>query len=165
MDRILLLTGNVKYNITIDPGVWIFDERRIDLKTYFDEQHSETDELEEYTKSVAKFWDKEVMEGAALPETEKQQKMYEKEKLLTGTFGMQLNPFLMNAHPNEDAKKLIIHCSDRDVEVPLERAYKLIFGFSENGKPYLEDGPVRIFYGDGSNRENPIKNVISLRVI
>jgi hypothetical protein len=51
------------------------------------------------------------------------------------------------------------------VEIPLEEAYNLIFGFSINGKPLTQDGPVHIYYGDGSNKNTPIKNVNGLRVI
>jgi hypothetical protein len=149
----------VKYPITVDAGVWIFDDRRIDLNTYFHEEKEEIDELEEYTKEVSKHWDREIMEGAIFPPTLKSEKKFEKEKLLTGTFGMPFKPFLKNAEPSEDAKDLIIETKDGEVEVPLTVAYDLIFKFSDNGKPLKEDGPIHIFYKDGSNQNNPIKNV------
>jgi hypothetical protein len=115
--------------------------------------------LEEYTKEVSKHWDREIMEGAIFPPTLKSEKKFEKEKLLTGTFGMPFKPFLKNAEPSEDAKDLIIETKDGEVEVPLTVAYDLIFKFSDNGKPLKEDGPIHIFYKDGSNQNNPIKNV------
>ncbi|MGG5253084.1 peptidyl-prolyl cis-trans isomerase [Neobacillus sp. SM06] len=159
MDKILLITGNVKYTITLDPGVWIFDDRKIDLLTYFETQQDATDELEAYTKSISKHWDREIIEGAIYPPTLKSEKKYEKEKLLTGSFAMPFKPFLENAEPNEDAKSLVIECLDKQVEMPFKTAHELILGFSDNGKPLGADGPVHIYYGDGSNRHQPIKNV------
>lgn len=164
MAEIILLTGNVKYPISVDAGVWIFDDRRIDLNTYFHEEHEEIDELEAYTKEVSKHWDREIMEGAVFPPTLKSEKRFEKEKILTGTFGMPFKPFLKNAEPGEDAKVLIVETKDGEVEVPLTVAYDLIFKFSDNGKPLNEDGPIHIFYKDGSNQNNPIKNVTRLTV-
>ena len=35
MESIIPIKGKVKYKLTLDPSVWIFDDRRIDLKTYF----------------------------------------------------------------------------------------------------------------------------------
>jgi cell division protein YceG involved in septum cleavage len=164
MADIILLSGNVKYPITLDPGVWIFDDRRIDLNTWFIEKHEEKDELEEYTKAVSKHWDREIIEGAIYPPTLKSEKKYEKEKLLTGTFGISFKPFLKNAEPEDDAKWLVIQTVDSVVEVPLEVAYDLIFKFSDNGKPVKDGGPIHILYNDGSNQDHPIKNVTALTV-
>ena len=35
MEFIIPIKGAVKFNLTLDPTVWIFDDRRIDLKTFF----------------------------------------------------------------------------------------------------------------------------------
>jgi hypothetical protein len=50
---------------------------------------------------------------------------------------------------------------DGEYQYPLETAYNLILGFSNNGKPLKEDGPIHIYFGDGSNQQSPIKNVKS----
>ena len=39
-------------SITLDPTVWIFDDRRIDLKTFFTESYVEKDEMEEYKREM-----------------------------------------------------------------------------------------------------------------
>lgn len=159
MENIILISGKVKYPITLDPGVWIFDDRRLDLLTYFTSNREQVDELEEYKKAVSKHWDREIMEGAVYPPTLKTEKKFEKEKLITGTFGIPLKPFLLNAEPTEDATSLFIESNDANVEVPLHEAYEMILGFSENGKPLTADGPIYIYYGDGRNQNHPIKNV------
>lgn len=154
----------MKFPITLDPGVWIFDDRRLDLTTYFRQEKEAPDELEAYTKEISKHWDREIIEGAIFPPTLQSEKKFEKEKILTGTFGILLKPFLLNAEPNHDAKQLVIKSTNGDVEVPLEIAYKMILGFSENGKPLKTDGPVHCYYGDGSNQQNPIKNISAFTV-
>lgn len=164
MENIIMFSGNVKYPITLDPGVWIFDDRRVDLTTYFDAETEKKDELEEYTKSISKHWDREIMEGAVFPPTLKTEKKFEKEKVLTGTFGIPFKPFLKNAEPDSNANTLIIICDDKEVRLSLDQANELILGFSENGKPLLEDGPAYVYYGDGTNRDQPIKKVREFRV-
>lgn len=164
MEKIILFSGKVKYPITLDPGVWIFDDRRVDLTTYFDTNEEKRDELEEYTKEISKHWDREIMEGAIFPPTLKTEKKYEKEKVLTGTFGIPLKPFLKNAEPGNDATSLVIVCEEEEISIPLKKAEEVVLGFSENGKPLLEDGPAYVYYGDGSNKKNPIKNVKAFRL-
>ncbi|MDE3838379.1 hypothetical protein C0966_03130 [Bacillus methanolicus] len=165
MENIITIKGKVKFNITMDPGVWIFDDRRVDLNTYFISQNQEDDDLEEYTKSISKHWDREIMEGAVYPPTLKSEKKFEKEKILTGTFGIPFKSFLNNAEPADDAEWLVIETDSSDVKLPLEKGFELILGFSKDGKPLKEDGPVHVYYGDGSNKDAPIKNVKGFTVL
>ena len=64
MENIISVIGKVKFSITLDPSVWIFDERKLELTTFFDEKKNIVNELEEYTKSISKHWDREIIEGA-----------------------------------------------------------------------------------------------------
>ena len=50
LETVIPIKGNVRHAITMDPGIWIFDDRRIDLETFFTGGHVEKDELEEYKK-------------------------------------------------------------------------------------------------------------------
>lgn len=159
MENIILLSGKVKYPITLDPGVWIFDDRRIDLTTYFTSEPSDPNQIEEYTKAVSKHWDREIMEGAVFPPTLKTEKRFEKEKVLTGTFGIAFKHFLKNAEPAPDASLFVVKSTEGEIKMPLAEAKELILGFSENGKPLTTGGPVYLYYGDGSNRQNPVKNI------
>jgi hypothetical protein len=159
MENIIILSGKVKYTITLDPTVWIFDDRKVDLTTYFSTTSIPSTDLEEYTKSVSKHWDREIIEGSVYPPTLKTEKKYEKEKVLTGSFGIPFQPFLENAEPEGNAATLIIKTTASEHEISLDIAKKLIIGFSEVGKPLSEDGPVHVYFGDGSNQQHPIKNV------
>jgi hypothetical protein len=164
MENIIPIGGNVKYAITLDPGVWIFDDRRVDLNTYFEQTTEKTDALEEYTKSISKHWDREIMEGAVFPPTLKSEKKFEKEKVLNGSFGIPLGPFINNAEPNEDATSVVIVSTEGEKEVSLADAMDMILGFSKDGKPLKEDGPIYAYYSDGRNYKDPFKNIRSFLI-
>ncbi|WP_423409917.1 peptidyl-prolyl cis-trans isomerase [Heyndrickxia sp. MSNUG] len=165
METIIPIKGKVKYKITLDPGVWIFDDRKVDLNTYFQQEQSQISDLEEYTKSISKHWDREIMEGAVYPPTLKTEVKFQKEKVLTGTFGIPFKPFLENAEPESDAKYVLIECGmEEDVKLTLSEASRVVLGFSKDGKPLTEDGPLHVYYHDGSNSENPIKKVTGFTV-
>ena len=60
MDTIIQITGNVNFAITLDASTWIFDDRKLDLNTYFTAEHIEVDPDEKYVKEansgLAKSW-------------------------------------------------------------------------------------------------------------
>src|SRR3954468_3145087 len=164
MEKIVHITGKVKFPITLDPSVWIFDDRKLDLDTYFDQQLEDVNELDEYTKSVSKHWDREIIEGAVAPSPVKTEKRYKKEIISTTSFGILFQPFLDNAEPLEGAQTVVIESMDKEYSLPIEEARNMVLGFSQTGKPLSEDGPVHVYFGDGSNRKNPIKNIRTFRV-
>jgi hypothetical protein len=165
MESIILLKGKVKYLLTIDPGVWIFDDRKVDLTTYFDQEKDAVDELEAYTKTISEHWDREIKEGAALPSLEKNAtKKTKKETLLTGTFAIPVHYFLDNAVTEPNASKVTLKTKDQDHILTYQEVYNGLFGFSKDGKPLTEDGPAHFYFGDGSNKENPIMNIQEILV-
>ncbi|PSL50834.1 hypothetical protein B0H94_102110 [Salsuginibacillus halophilus] len=164
MDFILRIQGNVNYPITIDPTVWIFDDRKVDLTTFFDEANElSADKREE--KAFLEEWERARNEGARVPErTQTNEVRTKKEALLQGTFGMALKPFLENAEPTVESGSFIIETLDGEITVPLPEAYELILGFSQDGKPLRDSGPVHVYYRDGSNRHEPITHVQGFRI-
>ncbi|WP_071395471.1 molybdopterin-binding protein [Bacillus tuaregi] len=163
MENIIFINGKVKFPITLDPSVWIFDERKLDLDTYFDQQETAVNELEEYTKSISKHWDREIVEGAQLPGTKKKEKTFIKETMLTGSFGIRFQPFLENAEPSDDARFVVIESDEDEYTLPIEEAQHIILGFSTKGKPLTEDGPVHVYLNKDS-KDHPIKKIKSFRV-
>jgi hypothetical protein len=136
----------------------------VDLTTYFDEKNETIDELEEYTKAISKHWSREIQEGATYPPTLKTEKKYEKEKILNGSFAIPFAPFLTNAEPLENAASLVVETETDEYRMDLAQADQLLIGFSKAGKPLKENGPVHIYYKDGSNRDTPITDVRAFRV-
>ncbi|PID16384.1 hypothetical protein CSV63_00405 [Sporosarcina sp. P34] len=164
MELIIPITGNVKHAITLDPTVWIFDDRRIDLDEFFSEDFIEKDEMEEYKEKMGKHWSREIMEGATYPPTLKSEKRYEKDKMLSSSFGIVLKPFIHNAVPSANATTFTLITKDEKYTYPLEEANNVIFKFSHNGKPLREDGPVHVLFKDGSNQDSPIRYVQAIQV-
>jgi len=164
METIIPIKGAVSYQLTLDPTVWIFDDRKLDLNTYFQAREVEEDADTKYMREVGAHWSREIMEGATFPPTLKSERKFDRKGMETGTFGIELSHFLKNAEVKPEATKIVIECKDGEEHgFSLEEAQTLIFKYSQDGKPLTEDGPVYVLFGDGSNVDNPIKNVLAIR--
>lgn len=165
METIIPIKGAVKYKITLDPTVWIFDDRRLDLTTYFTEHKEEDDEDLMYLKNAGAHWSREIMEGATYPPTLKTERKFDRQGMKTGTFGMEIKHFLKNAEIDENAERVVFELQDgTEHAFSIEEASTIIFKYSQDGKPISDGGPVHLIFGDGSNVDNPIKNISAIRV-
>lgn len=166
MKDILQVKGNVKFPIYLDPGTWIFDDRKFDLDTWHPEKNNMDDTgHESYLKQVSSQWDKEIIEGSSPPPREPVQKT-KKQQLTENSFGIFMKPFFLNTEPEHNVTSVIIHTEESNFTFPYEEALQLVAGFSIKGRPIKEDegGPVHIYLGDGSNRQSPIKNVTGFTI-
>ena len=166
MNEILQVKGNVKFPIYLDPGTWIFDDRKFDLDTWHPENNQTgNQEQESYLKQVSSQWDKEIIEGAS-PPPRKPAKKTKKQELTETSYGILLKPFFLNTEPDSNSETVLIHTEEQDFAYPLEEALQLVAGFSIKGKPINADlgGPIHIYHGDGSNRHAPIKNVTGFTI-
>ncbi|MED1564249.1 hypothetical protein AJ85_09145 [Alkalihalobacillus alcalophilus ATCC 27647 = CGMCC 1.3604] len=165
---IFFITGEVEHPLTIDPSVWIFDERKVDLNTFFIEKKEIEDPEIAYRKAISAQWDKEIIEGseAPNPNANGNKITYNKKELLNLSYGMPLEPFLLHTNPKENANKVkIITKSGEEFTYDFEVARKLIAGFSKEGKPLKEDGPIHLYHGDGTNLDSPIKEVSEIKLV
>ncbi|GLO65869.1 MULTISPECIES: hypothetical protein [Oceanobacillus] len=142
---IVLIKGNVQYPITLDPTVWIFDDRKIKLEEAFE---SKADKQDDYT-------------GFQKPPVNRSISKMEGEEFLKNSYVMPLKDFINNAEPNHEAAtaKLITGIEDSFETITYKNLINGYFLFSKNGKPLKEDGPVHFYYGDGSNQDNPVKYI------
>ncbi|WP_274309341.1 peptidyl-prolyl cis-trans isomerase [Solibacillus daqui] len=164
VETIIPVKGAVKFQLTLDPTVWIFDDRKLDLNTYFVTEKAEEDN-EKYLRDMGAHWSREIMEGAVFPPTLKTERKFDRKGMLTGTFGMEIKPFFNNAEIQTDAKEVVFECVNNEEHTfSIEEAQNFIFKFSQDGKPLLEDGPVHVLFADGSNVDNPIKFVRAIRI-
>ena len=164
MEFILPLNGKTKFSLTLDPTVWIFDDRKVDLTTYFAEARNAEDEDEKYLDAVGKHWSREIMEGAVYPPTLKTERKFDRKGMQTGTFGMVLAPFIKNAEPADDATEVVFETANGQHTFPIDEARELVLKFAHEGKPLKEDGPVHVLLADGSNVDNPITHVTAIRI-
>ena len=164
LELIIPVKGAVKFNITLDPTVWIFDDRKIDLDDFFAGEYEYKDELEEYTKVTSAHWSREIIEGSTNPPTLQTEKKYDRTKALTSTFGIDMKQFILNSEPLPTATKVVIETTEDEYIFPIDDLDKLLLKFSHKGKPLREDGPVHVLKKDGSNINTPIKFITAFRV-
>lgn len=148
---VIQVKGNVTYPITIDPSVWIFDDRKFSFGRKGDGQDTHLQSGDESGLDPERI----IREGRIAPPTLKTEKQYEKQKLMNGSFAMKLGNVLKNAEPLSSATQCVFVTSLGRTTVSLEAALNSIVHFSEAGKPIQEGGPVHIYFEDPVNHEQP----------
>jgi hypothetical protein len=165
MADVILFKGAVTYPITIDPSVWIFDNRKIDLGTYNGQEETAANETTDYLKGAGAQWDKELREGAVPPS--ERRSMVEERKALDGDYAMRLSLFIDNAQPQPGVTHLRIHREDGEsVTLPITEAKRAILQFAKNGKPIRERGPVYFYLPEmWQAKEQPIDNITAFEFL
>lgn len=92
---IIQIMGNVRFQITLDPSTWIFDDRKEELDKVL---ANDADE-EQIEFSDSREWSRQIIEGTTKPPTLKSEKKFKKQELLDGTFVICLKPFLEYTEP------------------------------------------------------------------
>jgi len=151
MENIVQIKGNVTYSITLDPSVWILDDRKKKLEDFFLHNEEEENQLEAYTKAASMHWDRERTEGSTPPSQKKEQKKTIKEQLTTETFGILFRDFLKNSEPSETAKEIIVVSENESRTFPLEQAVQFVLCFSYKGKSLKEDGPIHVYFNQNEH--------------
>lgn len=149
------ITGNVRYPLTIDPTVWIFDERKIEVDQIGKEVGDNAQEA--YYAKMGAAWDKGITEGSRTDHN-KPMTREEKDAALRGTFAMPLAPFIQNAETLEGASALRFEGTET-VELNLSTLPELYLQFSKDGK-VLSDGPVHLLY-----RNQIVRSVTRITVV
>lgn len=165
MAEVIMVTGAVSHRITIDPSVWIFDDRKIDLAHFTGDEDERRDEVPVYLKGTGAQWDKELREGSAPPSESRS--LIKERKALEGDYAMRLGWFLDNAKPEPTAVSLLIHRENGEsITFPLNEASQAILQFSKDGKPIRENGPV-LFYLPSmwKQKEAPIDCIHSFELV
>ncbi|RSK26892.1 peptidyl-prolyl cis-trans isomerase [Bacillus sp. HMF5848] len=159
MDTLLTIEGNVAFKITLDPGVWVFDDDKKPLESFFEDKNDNNVLTEEKSTPVSRQWQREIQEGSVYPQTFRSETQYKKQQLLEGSLAIEFHRFLRNAEPTSTAKQVHIVTTTETHTVSLRNAFNLIIAFSKNGSPLKEDGPIHVYFHDGSNKEAPITDV------
>lgn len=162
MTDVIVVKGKVKFSITLDPSIWIFDDRKKSLKDFFaNEESTSFNNREEELSKMGKYWDNELFK----PVDPKQPVFFAEKKKIEGDYGIALWPFLNNAEPLKEAQYVVFKNEEgEEIRLSLEEAHNAIFCFAIDGKPIREQGPVHFYYGNGQNKENPFKGITSIIV-
>lgn len=153
---IVPILGNVAYQITMDPTVWIFDDRKIILEEAFT-NNQKKDEVDE-AKLAAERWENAIGRTAK-PPVNKSLTKHERENILKYSYVMPINDFLDYAEIKSGSNKVTLDTDNGDVTMTVEQLYNSYLLFAIDGKPLKEDGPVHLLFKDGTNKDQPIKGV------
>ncbi|WNC17063.1 hypothetical protein [Brevibacillus brevis] len=166
MSDVIVFKGAISYPITLDPTVWVFDDRKFDLRTYVGETDSADQTQAKYLQGTGNQWDKELREGAQLP-TEQRKTLAQERKVLEGDYGIRLDPFITNAQPLPEATRVRLHREGNEpVELPLAEARRAILQFSKDGKPIRENGPVYLYLPEMLlAKEPPIEGITAIEFV
>jgi hypothetical protein len=155
---IIQLSGKVTYPITLDPTVWIFDDRKIMLEEAFIDRVQEPEE--DPLKKSAELFNQEIYSQKQIkPPVNKSLNRYEKEQALIHSFVMPIRDFIETAEMRQDAKHARLKTDDEDIIITTSQLLSAYFLFAINGKVIKDDGPVHVYFGDGSNQAHPFKGI------
>jgi len=154
---IVPIVGNVTNSITLDPTVWIFDERKVLLEEAFNEEKQEKESEDEDTVKAAS----ERFSRAINPNSNDNKGINKKdgEEILKNSYVMPIHHFLGHAGIKDDASNVILMSNGEEVSITLSQLENCYLLFAKDGKALKEDGPVHLYFKDGSNKEQPIKNI------
>ncbi|WP_099157956.1 hypothetical protein [Virgibacillus ndiopensis] len=162
---IVPIIGNVTYSITLDPTVWIFDDRKILLEEAFSGVTEKNEEADEELEKASQRWDRAVYQQKINPPVNRSISRLEGEKILTNSYVMPINDFINHAEINKVAQKATLVTEHGDVDISLEELKNSYFLFAIEGKPIKDNGPVHVYYKDGSNKDNPITGVHKIVIV
>lgn len=156
-EMIVPIKGNVTYPITLDPTVWIFDDRKILFDDAFTEEQNGS-AVESESDKTSRRWSQEVYQQIK-PPVNRSIKRFEREQILKSSYVMPIDDFLNHAEIKQNAKEGILVTDEGNISISLETLKGCLLLFAIDGKPLKNKGPVHLFYRDGTNRENPITGV------
>ncbi|WP_186577592.1 hypothetical protein [Aquibacillus kalidii] len=155
---IIQLAGKVKYPITLDPTVWIFDDRKIIFDDAFGNNKAQIDKEDSELQQASDRFNRELYE-VVKPPVNKSINRFEKEKILTNTYVMPIVDFINTAEMETEANKVILETINGSATITIDELTNCLLLFASNGKPIQDQGPVHLYFGDGSNKTNPIKGI------
>ncbi|WP_226034590.1 hypothetical protein [Aquibacillus saliphilus] len=156
---IVQLTGNVTYSITLDPTVWIFDDRKVEFDQAFSNENPKQNKDDNELKKASERFDREVNQHRIKPPVNKSISRFERNKILENTYVMPIKDFLETAQINNSAKQARLVTTNTENTISLDELTNCFLLFAKKGKPLTEDGPVHLFFKDGSNKDEPIKGI------
>lgn len=159
---IIQIKGNVKFPITLDPSVWIFDDRKIQLEEAFNPAKREV-EKEDPLKKMDRMFNQEIyFQKHIKPPVNKSLDRQQRKDALIHSFVMPFKDFMDNAEVIEGSKNArLILAEEEEIIISIEQLHTALFQFAIDGKQIKQDngGPVYFYFGDGSNQNKPIKGI------
>lgn len=161
---IVQLTGHVNYNITLDPTVWIFDDRKVLLEDAFIERVEVPHEGIDALENAADRFNREIYRASVKPPVNKSINRFEREKILKNSYVMPLRDFLQHAEVKTGSRDVTLTTVNGLINISLHDLQECYLLFAVKGKPVKEEGPVHLYLKDGSNKDNPITGIQKITI-
>lgn len=149
---VITITGNIQYPITLDPSVWIFDDRKITL--HLNKVNQEKEHIP--------FTGLQQLQKPPVTNSVQQTKRLE---LLSNSYYMPLEAFILRTEPKNDAKTAILSTSMGEESMPLRELINSNALFSQKGKPITTEGPIYLFRESDVDFEHPIKGIHNIHIV
>lgn len=162
---IIQIKGKVTYPITLDPSVWIFDDRKIMFEEAFTAK--ETKQEIDPAQKAAELFNQELYSLKSIkPPVNKSLSKPEQKKALIHSFVMPIKDFIATAAIENEAKRAVLTTNEDDVILSLDQLKEALFLFAIDGKQIdaENDGPVYLYFGDGSNQSAPITGIKEITI-
>jgi hypothetical protein len=156
MMMIVPISGNVKYQITLDASVWIFDERKIKFEDAFKADQELLMEKETIFSSAERY-NREVFQTT---NNNPPISRADGTEILKHSYVMPFEHFYHKVEVASDATDAtLVQTDGSEVIITIDQLKDSFLRFARNGKPLIEDGPVHIYFRAASNKDEPIKHV------
>src|SRR5699024_10577319 len=105
---IIPILGNVAYQITLDPSVWIFDDRKILFEDAFQSQIPSKDEETSPEKEAAMRWNRAVYPDHIKPPVNRSISRMEGKEILENSYVIPIRDFIENAGVKSESAEAVI---------------------------------------------------------
>ncbi|RCW70837.1 hypothetical protein [Saliterribacillus persicus] len=158
---IIQIKGNVNFPITLDPSVWIFDDRKIKWDDFFNKDIT----LENEETVPTDVFDQVDYQERVKPPVKNKITASNRKEWLSNTYVMPLIDFLNHAEIKKEATNAVLQTDDDSHTVDIEQLKDGLLLFAIDGRQIKEQGPAYFLFADGSNKENPIKGIKQIKII
>lgn len=151
---IITITGKVQYPITLDPSVWIFDDRKIPIEAFGKKVQKTRNNMQPH-----EIWEQDHYQQKIKPPIKHSvEKMAGRHKV-DGTFLMPIADFIERAAPLESAVAAELHSGNSRIRISLEELAGGYMLFAQDGKQLKDEGPVHFFSKSDRELRSPVKAV------
>ncbi|SDK20365.1 hypothetical protein [Lacicoccus qingdaonensis] len=158
---VIQILGDIKFQITLDPSTWIFDDRKITLE---DALKAEQDD-DSITFSDNTEWNRQIIEGSSKPPTLKSEKKYKNSQLLEETFIIRLDTFLEYTEPERGEDAMITYTHDEGTTIlPYSERGRHYAQFSQDGKRMYDDNMIDLVVISDNDIETRLQHVTGISI-
>lgn len=158
---VIQILGDIKFQITLDPSTWIFDDRKITLEDALEASHDD----EGISFSDNTEWNRQIIEGSSKPPTLKSEKKYKNSQLLEETFIIKLDTFLEYTEPERGEDAMITYTHDEGTTIlPYNERSRHYAQFSKDGKRMYDDNMIDLVIISDNNIETRLQHVTGISI-